>query len=659
MKLKQFMMCAASLTAGLALVSACGGDDPVEPAKLDVSPATITATADGGVSTITVDANITWTAVSDDADWAEVTDKTDKSFVIDVAPNTDEAERTATVTVSGGDLSKTVTVKQAGKGVNEILLKVTPASADVAAAGGTSSFTIESNGAWAATSNQPWATVSPASGSDNGTITVTSAVSTEAARTATIAVKAGDKTVNVTVKQASGVPPLDLSFFTEVNLPYTKAGKFSDDAVKVELCDHWETKENGVLAYKVTVITASTLTITDKTNPNPANIWWLVWDSPEAVGCDEANALFHNYEGAASALVEPGTYYIAGVSNKAFEGGESVSLDAPYEVEITLESSHIVTSFPYRNVGTAGSQKENLTTCYGPSPGLKYEIHIAEEGDLTIASGEGGVMNYWLTLTDLAATCVWLDEASGFLSETVHLFPGTYVLLCRDAPDSYNYTIDITFTPRVDAGQSDPNGITIAGVLWAKYNTTTDDSGKFVFATTEDGGDALYQWNRQYPASPSNWSTPSDDDYTNRGGDAGPLRKPTYTPCPDGWRLPTNNEFVILYTTGSSWAAKGTKGNGAYAGRFFGTNAASATIADPKGCIFIPAVGYISGNNNTGYATYPGVASVDVEAHVKSSTIQGNDGNYWLIVSENDPSVTESWARPWRAQSARCVKIKD
>jgi hypothetical protein len=611
-----------------------------------VTPATISVDANGGSPTITVDANVSWNAESDQT-WVTVSGETKNSFVINVAASTVTEKRTATVTVSGSGQSATVAVTQAAYIPGTIVLSVTPDAADVATEGGTAEFAVTSNADWTAVSNQTWAKVSPAAGKDNGTITVTAEANDGAERTATITVSAGTLTKTATVKQAAK-PPLDLSFFTEVALPYTKTAKFSDDAVKVGLCDYWEANVNGVLAYKVTVVTAGTLTVADKTDPDPANIWWIVWNDPATVGCDETNALFNNYEGAASAAVEPGTYYIAGVSNKKWD---DISLDAPYEVEITLEASHTVTAYPYHDAGNVGAQKGNLGTCYGEyGVGLKYEVHIAEEGDLVIASGESGKINYWLTMAGMEATCSWMFTADGFEKETIHLFPGTYVLMLHGAGDEYNYTLDLAFTPRVDAGLSDPDGISIAGVLWAKYNTTTDGSGKFVFAATEDGGDALYQWDRQYPASGSNWST---------AGASYDLRNPTYTPCPDGWRLPSNSELTFLKIQSSAWAAKGSKGNAAYAGRFFGPNAASATIADPKGCIFIPAVGYIDGNSSSGYATYPGASGVDAEAHVKSSNIQGNDGNYWLVVTENgDLPVTENWARPWRAQSVRCVKQK-
>jgi uncharacterized protein (TIGR02145 family) len=341
------MICAASLTAGLALVSACGGDDPVEPAKLNVSPATITATADGGASTITVDANRTWTAVSDDTEIAEVTGKTDNSFVIDVAQNTSETERTTTVTVSGGDLSKTVTVTQAGKGVNEVLLKVTPASADVAAAGGTSSFTIESNGAWAVTSNQTWATVSPASGSDNGTITVTSEVNEGAARTATIAVKAGDKTVNVTVKQASGAgcPTIsDLTWVEVTTFPLVNTGKYIDKA-QVLPCESALTLfgRTDAIPYKFTLTEAGTLSIEERNTKCGVYIYADLAKVGNMSNTPDHGLVNHGDNGAwnppiSACTVTPGTYYVLVFYRRDSDGdGDAYQLDL--EVTFTPDNT--------------------------------------------------------------------------------------------------------------------------------------------------------------------------------------------------------------------------------------------------------------------------------------------------------------------------------
>jgi len=97
-------------------------------------------------------------------------------------------------------------------------LSVAPGTVNVAAAANSAgTFDITSNTSWTVTDNQSWLTVSPTSGSNNGTVTVTAQENTSAsARTATVTVSAtGVPSRTVTVTQSGGgggggctIPPL-------------------------------------------------------------------------------------------------------------------------------------------------------------------------------------------------------------------------------------------------------------------------------------------------------------------------------------------------------------------------------------------------------------------------------------------------------------------
>jgi hypothetical protein len=99
-----------------------------------------------------------------------------------------------------------------------ITLSVAPAAVTVAAAANsTGTFNVTSNTSWTVTDDQPWLTASPASGSNNGAVTVTAQQNTStAARSAAVQVSAtGAPTQTVTVTQnGSGgggtctVPPM-------------------------------------------------------------------------------------------------------------------------------------------------------------------------------------------------------------------------------------------------------------------------------------------------------------------------------------------------------------------------------------------------------------------------------------------------------------------
>ena len=115
--------------------------------------------------------------------------------------NTSTSPRTATITISGTSVeTKTITVTQ--KGV-ALYLNTSVTSLPLGSAEGASgTFDITSNTSWTASSSDTWLTITNASGSTNGTVTVTAQKNpTINTRNATITVKATglpDKTVTVT-----------------------------------------------------------------------------------------------------------------------------------------------------------------------------------------------------------------------------------------------------------------------------------------------------------------------------------------------------------------------------------------------------------------------------------------------------------------------------
>ena len=116
MKLRSILCGVLAIAAAVA----CKPDDVVETPKLDVDKAAVSVTAEAGQATFNVTTNQDWTA-SADADWVSVNPNngkaSDKAVAVKVTAedNATEAERTATVTVKAGTLSKTVKVTQAAK----------------------------------------------------------------------------------------------------------------------------------------------------------------------------------------------------------------------------------------------------------------------------------------------------------------------------------------------------------------------------------------------------------------------------------------------------------------------------------------------------------------------------------------------------------------
>ena len=97
-------------------------------------------------------------------------------------------------------------------------LSVSPSSLSYTAAGESKTVTVTSNTSWTATSSASWLTVSPASGSNNGTITAVAAANTSSSqRTATITVSGSGITRTISVTQAGvsynlTVNPTSLSY---------------------------------------------------------------------------------------------------------------------------------------------------------------------------------------------------------------------------------------------------------------------------------------------------------------------------------------------------------------------------------------------------------------------------------------------------------------
>ena len=116
MKLRSILCGVLAIAAAVA----CKPDDVVETPKLDVDKTAVSVAAEAGQATFNVTTNQDWTA-SADADWVSVNPNngkaSDKAVAVKVTAedNATEAERTATVTVKAGTLSKTVKVTQAAK----------------------------------------------------------------------------------------------------------------------------------------------------------------------------------------------------------------------------------------------------------------------------------------------------------------------------------------------------------------------------------------------------------------------------------------------------------------------------------------------------------------------------------------------------------------
>ena len=169
--------------------------------NVSLSPTSLSLAADANsTGSFDVNSNTNWT-VSSNQTW--LTDSPTSGLnigtvTVTAQENASTSPRTATVTVSGTNAaSKTVTVTQAP------ILSVWPRWLLVAAeANSACIFNISSIKSWTVSSDQTWLTVSPASGSNNGTVTATAQQNTDpSTRTATVTVSVAGASQTVMVIQ--------------------------------------------------------------------------------------------------------------------------------------------------------------------------------------------------------------------------------------------------------------------------------------------------------------------------------------------------------------------------------------------------------------------------------------------------------------------------
>jgi hypothetical protein len=118
-------------------------------------------------------------------------------------------------------------------------LSVTPAEIEAPIGGGSYDIAVTSNTEWTATLRyiSIWCTVSPESGSGNGTVTVTVPENTRASiRTATVKVAAGDLSKSVTVTQEA-MPPPEYPYNAASAQTWTFGDQTWSDLIHVPSCE--------------------------------------------------------------------------------------------------------------------------------------------------------------------------------------------------------------------------------------------------------------------------------------------------------------------------------------------------------------------------------------------------------------------------------------
>ena len=117
-------------------------------------------------------------------------------------------------------------------------------------------------------------------------------------------------------------------------------------------------------------------------------------------------------------------------------------------------------------------------------------------------------------------------------------------------------------------------GVMIDGVRWATRNVATP--GTFT-QNPEDAG-MFFQWNRYSGISTTIPEADVPIENWNSTVAIGTEWAKANDPCPQGWRVPTEEEIRLLRNTSSKWTTR----NGVY-GRYFGTAPHQIFLPAPGG----------------------------------------------------------------------------
>ena len=178
-------------------------------------------------------------------------------------------------------------------------------------------------------------------------------------------------------------------------------------------------------------------------------------------------------------------------------------------------------------------------------------------------------------------------------------------------------------------------GVEINGVTWATRNVGAPNT--FVI-NPEDAG-MFYQWNSKIGWNYTDTPVPSDDtsvwDSSWNGGSA-ETWETANDPCPEGWKVPSFDDFGNLIASGGEWVTTPVQG---------------VRYGSGENTVFIPAIaGFIYTNGSIG--------TVTLQAIYWSSTAYSSNEAYdfYFYKYEEDEEIDYEHANHAFGFNVRCVK---
>ncbi len=152
-----------------------GGGDVDPPSDFIVLSTITDFGAEAGTKSVTVSSNVTWSA-SDNQDWISISPNNGSNngtLEVTVTQNTGSIDRTGILSVTGAGITRTLTITQKATVQQQDKLTVSLANLSFDDISGSKNVSVSSNIDWTISSDKNWISVSPSSGSNDKTITVT------------------------------------------------------------------------------------------------------------------------------------------------------------------------------------------------------------------------------------------------------------------------------------------------------------------------------------------------------------------------------------------------------------------------------------------------------------------------------------------------------
>ena len=250
-----------NITRRIDVIQSGGPAPPVLTLSTDNEILRPTATTTNNRPTIMITSNTTWNMPTSDANWLTVsnvnpTNRTGNgSFIINAAANTD-AQRTGTITVTGGGITRTVTVTQIGAAN----VTLSPSTVTLGAGASNATINVTSNTWGEPTSNVDWLTIShitPANRIGNGSFRINATANQGERREARVNVSGsvgGLQGVTVVQEAAPGTPSL------EVCQDLVQFNRLSSTTINVTSNSTWSVPASDASWLTVSQIAPSNLT---------------------------------------------------------------------------------------------------------------------------------------------------------------------------------------------------------------------------------------------------------------------------------------------------------------------------------------------------------------------------------------------------------------